>query len=87
VIDPSGGRRGIGRSEDPEITAATRNRAAELGHRELGGEVLVVDTAAHAALRRVFTTLALRRDGAEPTVAIAVQDEPARANTVRGLVA
>jgi hypothetical protein len=56
---------------------AARNRAAELGYRELVGEMLVVNAAAHAALRRVFAVMHVHRDGSELTVTMPVDGEPA----------
>ena len=43
-----------GRGVGTRLLQAARDRAADMGYRELVGEMLVVNTAAHAALRRVF---------------------------------
>jgi GNAT superfamily N-acetyltransferase len=60
-----------------ELLQAARNRAAELGFRELVGEMLVVNAAVLAALRRVFAVVRVRRDGSELTVTMPVDGEPA----------
>ena len=52
-----------------QLLQAAQNRAAELDYHELVGEMLVVNAAAHAALRRVFATMRVRRDGSELTLA------------------
>jgi GNAT superfamily N-acetyltransferase len=70
-----------------QLLRAARKRAAELGYRELVGEMLVVNAAAHAALRRVFDVVRVRRDGSELTITMPVDREPARANRVEVLVA
>jgi GNAT superfamily N-acetyltransferase len=82
VIDGCQGR-GVGN----ELLQAARNRAAELGYRELVGEMLVVNAAALAALRRVFAVVRVRRDGSELTVTMPVDGEPAPAHRVERLVA
>jgi GNAT superfamily N-acetyltransferase len=83
VIDRCQGR-GVG----TELLLAARNRAAELGYRELVGEMLVVNAAAHAALRRVFAVMRVHRDGSELTVTMPVNGEPAPVdNRVEGRVA
>ncbi|MCE3554220.1 GNAT family N-acetyltransferase [Pseudonocardia sp. RS11V-5] len=66
---------------------AARDRAVELGYRELVGEVLVVNAAAYAAVRRVFRITRVRRHGSELMLSIAVEGEPASASPVQGLVA
>ncbi len=71
----------------PNCLQAARDRAAELGYRELVGEMLAVNAAAHAALRRVFLVTRVRRDGSELTITMAVDGEPAPASPVEGLVA
>jgi hypothetical protein len=58
-----------------------------MGYRELVGEMLVVNAAAHAALRRVFLVTRVRRDGSELTITMPVDGEPAPAIPVEGLVA
>lgn len=70
-----------------QLLKAARNRAADLGYRELVGEMLVVNAAVHAALRRAFAVTRVHRDGSELTVTVPVDGEPARANRVEGLVA
>jgi GNAT superfamily N-acetyltransferase len=70
-----------------ELLQAARNRAAELGFRELVGEMLVVNAAVLAALRRVFAVVRVRRDGSELTVTMPVDGEPAPAIPVERLVA
>ena len=82
VIDRCQGR-GVG----TELLQAARNRAAELGYRELVGEMLVVNAAVLAALRRVFALVRVRRDGSELTVTMPVDGEPAPAVPVERLVA
>ena len=76
-----------GRGVGTQLLQAARSRAAELGYRELVGEMLVVNAAAHAALRRVFATMRVRRDGSELTLSMAVEGEPAPASPAAGLVA
>jgi GNAT superfamily N-acetyltransferase len=68
------------------LLEAARGRAAELGHRELVGEMLAVNAAAYAAVRRVFLITQVRRHGSELTVSMAVEGEPS-ASPVQGLVA
>ena len=70
-----------------QLLKAARNRAADLGYRELVGEMLAVNAAVHAALRRAFAVTRVHRDGSELTVTMPVDGEPARANRVEGLVA
>jgi GNAT superfamily N-acetyltransferase len=70
-----------------QLLQAARDRAADMGYRELVGEMLVVNAAAHAALRRVFLVTRVRRDGSELTVTVAVHAEPAPARPVEGLAA
>jgi GNAT superfamily N-acetyltransferase len=70
-----------------QLLQAARARAADLGYRELVGEMLVVNAAAHAALRRVFLVTGVRRDGSELTITMAVHGDPALLSTVEGLAA
>jgi GNAT superfamily N-acetyltransferase len=70
-----------------ELLQAARNRAAELGYRELVGEMLVVNAAVLAALRRVFAVVRVRRDGSELTVTMPVDVKPTPAIRVERLVA
>jgi GNAT superfamily N-acetyltransferase len=70
-----------------QLLQAARDRAAELGYRELVGEMLTVNAAAHAALRRVFRSTRTRRHGSELTMTIAVDGEPVPASLLDGLVA
>ena len=69
------------------LLQAARDRAAEMGYRELIGEMLVVNSAAHAALRRVFRNTRVRRDGSELTMTMPVDAEPAPMSLVQELVA
>ncbi|WP_433503640.1 GNAT family N-acetyltransferase [Pseudonocardia halophobica] len=69
------------------LLQAARNRAAELGYRELVGEMLVVNAAAYAAVRRAFPVTQVRRHGSELTMSMAVEGEPAAASPTQGLVA
>ena len=69
------------------LLQAARDRAAELGYRELVGEMLVVNAAAFAAVRRVFLVARARRDGSELTITMGVDGAPAPASPVKGLVA
>ena len=70
-----------------QLLQAARDRAAELGYRELVGEMLTVNAAAHAALRRVFPVTRVRRHGSELTITMAVDGEQAPTSAVEGLVA
>jgi GNAT superfamily N-acetyltransferase len=70
-----------------QLLQAARERAADLGYRELVGEMLTVNAAAHAALRRVFLVTRMRRHGSELTITMAVDGEAAPASLVQGLVA
>ena len=70
-----------------QLLQAARDRAVDLGYRELVGELLVVNAAAHAALRRVFLVTRVHRDGSELTITMPVDGEPAPANPVEGLAA
>ena len=74
---------GVGR----HLLQAARDRAADMGYCELVGEMLVVNSAAHAALRRVFPAMRVHRDGSELTMTMPVDGEPAPANPVEALVA
>ena len=76
-----------GRGVGTQLLQAARDRAADLGYRELVGEVLVVNAGAHAALRRVFPVTRVRRDGSELTITMSVDGEPAPASLGEGLVA
>jgi GNAT superfamily N-acetyltransferase len=76
-----------GRAVGTQLLQAARDRAAELGYRELVGEMLTVNAAAHAALTRVFPVTRVRRDGSELTITMAVDGEPASASPVEGLAA
>jgi GNAT superfamily N-acetyltransferase len=70
-----------------QLLQAARERAAAMGYRELVGEMLVVNAAAHAALRRVFRVVRVRRDGSELTITMPLDGNPARADVVEELVA
>src|SRR5690349_20263785 len=76
-----------GRGVGTRLLQAARDRAAEMGYRELVGEVLVVNAAVCAALRGVFHDTRVRRDGSELTITMPVDGEQATANPVGGLVA
>jgi GNAT superfamily N-acetyltransferase len=70
-----------------QLLQAARDRAADLGYRELVGEMLVVNSAAHATLRRVFPVRRVRREGSELTITMPVDGEQAPASPVEVLVA
>jgi GNAT superfamily N-acetyltransferase len=70
-----------------QLLRAARDRAAELGYRELVGEMLAVNGAVHKALSRVFVITRVRRDGLELTVTMSVDGEPAPASPAEGLAA
>jgi GNAT superfamily N-acetyltransferase len=70
-----------------QLLQAARDRAADMGYRELVGEMLVVNAAALAALRRVFPVMRVHRDGSALTITMPVDGEPAPASPVEGLVA
>jgi GNAT superfamily N-acetyltransferase len=76
-----------GRTVGTQLLQAARDRAADLGYRELVGEMLAVNAGAHAAVRRVFRVTRVRRHGSELTMTMAVDAEPAPASPVEGLVA
>jgi GNAT superfamily N-acetyltransferase len=76
-----------GRGVGTQLLRAARDRAAGLGYRELVGEMLVVNTAVHAALRRVFPVTRVRRDGSELTITVLVDGDPASASPLGGRVA
>jgi GNAT superfamily N-acetyltransferase len=69
------------------LLLAARDRAAQMGYHELVGEMLVVNAAVHAALRRVFRGTRVRRDGSELTITMPVRGEQATAIPEGGLVA
>ena len=69
------------------LLQAARDRAAEMGYRELVGEILVVNAAAHAALRRVFRFTRVLRDGSELTITMPVDGEPVPPSLVKACVA
>jgi GNAT superfamily N-acetyltransferase len=60
-----------------QLLQAARDRAADMGYHELVGEMLVVNAAAHAALRRVFGVTRVHRDGSELTTTVPVAGKPA----------
>jgi GNAT superfamily N-acetyltransferase len=70
-----------------QLLQAARDRAADMGYRELVGEMLVVNAAAHAAVRRVFLVTRARRDGSELTITMVVDGAPTPASPMEGLVA
>jgi GNAT superfamily N-acetyltransferase len=69
------------------LLQAARDRAAGMGYRELVGEMLVVNAAAYAALRRVFRVTRVRRDGSELTISMPIGDAAALPSPAEGLVA
>lgn len=69
------------------LLRAARERAAGLGYRELVGEMLVVNAAAHKALRRVFRGTRVRRGGSELTMTMPLDDAAAQASPAEELVA
>jgi GNAT superfamily N-acetyltransferase len=75
-----------GRGVGSRLLQTAHDRAADLGYHELVGEMLVVNAAAQAALRRVFGDLRVRRGGSDLTITMPVA-EAARADLVEGLVA
>ena len=86
IIDLGGGRGELavevvdawhGRGVGSRLLQAARDRAADLGHRELVAEVAVVNAAGYAALRRVFPVMRVRRDGSQLTITMPVNGEPA----------
>jgi GNAT superfamily N-acetyltransferase len=70
-----------------QLLQAARDRAASMGYRELVGEMLVVNAAAHAALRRVFRVTRVRRDGSELTITMPIDDAAATASPAEVLAA
>jgi GNAT superfamily N-acetyltransferase len=70
-----------------QLLRAARDRAAELGYRELVGEMLAVNAAVHAALRGVFPVTRVRRHGLELTITMAVDGEPTPASPGAGIAA
>jgi GNAT superfamily N-acetyltransferase len=70
-----------------QLLRAARDRAAELGYRELVGEVLAVNAGVHAALRRVFLVTRVRRHGLELTMTMDVDGEPTPVTPVEGIAA
>ncbi len=59
------------------LLQAARDHAADLGYRALIAELLAVNAAAYAALRRVFPTMQVIRDGSQLTITMPVDDETA----------
>lgn len=74
-----------GRGVGTQLLQAARDRAADMGYRDLVGEMLVVNTAVHAALRRVFPVTRVRREGSELTITMIVDGELAPASRAKGL--
>jgi GNAT superfamily N-acetyltransferase len=70
-----------------QLLQAARDRAADLSYRELVGELLVVNSPAHATLRRVFHVRRVRCEGSELTMTTPVDGEQAPASPVEVLVA
>ena len=69
------------------LLQAARARAAGMGYRELVGEMLVVNAAVLAAVRRVFPLTRVRREGSELTITMVVDGASAPPSPVEGLVA
>jgi RimJ/RimL family protein N-acetyltransferase len=89
IIDLGGGRaelavevvdRWQGCGVGTQLLRAARERAADLGYRELVGELLVANAAVQAVLRRVFGGVRVRRTGSELTITLPIP-------TAAGLVA
>ena len=77
-----------GRGVGTQLLQAARERAVAMGYRELVGELLVVNTAVVAVLRRVFPVSRVRRDGSELTITLVLDSEQAPASLpTEGLVA
>jgi GNAT superfamily N-acetyltransferase len=76
-----------GRGVGTRLLWAARERAAELGHRELVAEVLAENTAVQAVLRRVFPVTRVRRAGAELTITMPVDGELGLGDPTDGLAA
>jgi GNAT superfamily N-acetyltransferase len=76
-----------GRGVGTQLLQAARHRAAELGYRELVGEMLAVNAAAHAALRRVFLGMRVCHHGSELTITMTVDGQAALASPVEELAA
>ena len=70
-----------------KLLQAARDRASELGYRQLVGDMLVVNAGVHAALRRVFRVTQVRHHGPELTITMAVDGERVSDSPVEGLVA
>ena len=66
-----------GRGVGTQLLQAARDRAVAMGYRELVGELLVVNTAVVAVLRRVFPVTRVRRDGSELTITLVLGSEQA----------
>jgi GNAT superfamily N-acetyltransferase len=74
-----------GRGVGTQLLLAARDRAVDMGYRELVGEMLVVNTAVYAALRRVFPAMRVRREGSELTITMIVDSKPAPASLEKEL--
>ena len=74
-----------GRGVGTQLLQAARDRAVDMGYRELVGEMLVVNTAVHAALRRVFPVTRVRREGSELTISMIVDSKLAPGGLEKGL--
>lgn len=84
IIDLGGGRGELaievvdlwqGCGVGTRLLQAARDRAHDMGYRELVGETLAVNGALQVALRRVFPVLRVRRDGCELTITMPVDGE------------
>jgi GNAT superfamily N-acetyltransferase len=76
-----------GRGVGNRLLQAARDRALNMGYRELVSELLVVNAAAHAALRRVFLRTQVHRDGSGLTMIMSLDGEPSLASLAEDLIA
>jgi GNAT superfamily N-acetyltransferase len=76
-----------GRGVGTRLLQEARDRAMSMGYRELVSELLVVNSAAHAALRRVFLRTQVHRDGSGLTMIMPLDGEPASGSPAEDLVA
>lgn len=76
-----------GRGVGSQLLQVARDRAADMGYRELVGELLAVNAAAYAALRRVFHVMRVRRDGSQLTITMPLDAQSVPALAKERLVA
>lgn len=76
-----------GRGVGTRLLQVARDRAADMGYRELVGELLAVNGAAYAALRRVFHVMRVRRDGLQLTIIMPLDGQSVPALAKERLVA